>query len=93
VAAISRRLAVSERHLRRRFLTAVGYGPKTLDRVLRLQRFLALAPRAAAGPGGLAGLAAEVGYADQPHLSRDCARLAGVSPRTLAAEWGRAPVA
>jgi hypothetical protein len=29
--------------LRRRFLAAVGYGPKTLQRVLRLRRFLASA--------------------------------------------------
>ena len=34
---------VSERQLRRRFVDAVGYGPKTLARVLRFQRFLALA--------------------------------------------------
>ena len=36
-------LGVSERQLRRRFADAVGYGPKTLARVLRFQRFLALA--------------------------------------------------
>ena len=36
-------LGVSERQLRRRFVDAVGYGPKTLARVLRFQRFLALA--------------------------------------------------
>ena len=33
-------LGVSERQLRRRFAEAVGYGPKTLARVLRFQRFL-----------------------------------------------------
>jgi len=36
-------LGVSERQLRRRFVDAVGYSPKTLARVLRFQRFLALA--------------------------------------------------
>ena len=33
------------RQLRRRFADAVGYGPKTLQRILRFQRFLALAAR------------------------------------------------
>ena len=65
-------LGVSERQLRRRFVDAVGYGPKTLARVLRFQRFLALAngaPRTGAGgrgahadgraaPAGADGLAA-----------------------------------
>src|SRR5262249_1358201 len=31
---------VSERTVRRRSIAAFGYGPKTLDRVLRFQRFL-----------------------------------------------------
>ena len=45
-----RALGVSERQLRRRFADAVGYGPKTLARVLRFQRFLALARRRRARP-------------------------------------------
>ena len=52
-------LGVSERQLRRRFEDAVGYGPKTLARVLRFQRFLALA----SGGGELARLALSAGYA------------------------------
>ena len=43
VGSISRAIGMSERQLLRRFKSAVGYGPKTLDRVLRLQRFLASA--------------------------------------------------
>src|SRR5207248_10979568 len=42
VGAISRELDVSERHLRRRFEQAVGYGPKMFARVLRFRRFLSL---------------------------------------------------
>jgi len=76
-------LGVGERHLRRRFHTAVGYAPKTLDRVLRLQRFL----RVAEGPEGtgadLAVVAAMTGYADQAHLARDCRRLSGHTPTEL----------
>lgn len=37
---INRELGFSERQLRRRVEHAVGYGPRTLARVVRLQRFL-----------------------------------------------------
>src|SRR4051812_5909734 len=74
-------LGVSERQLRRRFQDAVGYGPKTLARVLRFQRFLALA----AGGEELARLALSAGYADQAHLTRECRRLAGRTPAELVA--------
>ena len=74
-------LGVSERQLRRRFEDAVGYGPKTLARVLRFQRFLALA----SGGGELARLAFAAGYADQAHLTRECRRLAGRTPAELVA--------
>jgi len=41
VEALAKELGVSERHFRRRFQAAVGYGPKILQRVLRFRRFLA----------------------------------------------------
>ncbi len=79
VGTLAGQLGLSERHLRRRCEAAVGYGPKTLDRVLRFRRFLALARRG----GDLAELAAAAGYADQAHLSRECRRLAGATPAQL----------
>ena len=88
VEALGPALGLSERQLRRRFADAVGYGPKTLQRILRFQRFLALARRpgpAAAGSLDLARLAAEAGYADQAHLTRECRRLAGLPPAALLA--------
>ena len=78
-------LGYSERSLRRHCLDAFGYGPKTLDRILRLQRFLALAPR----QPSLTSAALAAGYADAPHLVRDAQRLAGLSPRELVAQHGR----
>lgn len=72
-------LGVSERQLRRRFADAVGYGPKTLARVLRFQRFLALARSG----DDLARLALGAGYADQAHLTRETRRLAGRTPLEL----------
>jgi AraC-like DNA-binding protein len=83
VAATARAVGLSERQLRRRFEAAVGYGPGTLTRVVRFQRFLAEAAAAPATP--LARLAADAGYADQAHLARECRRLAGVPPSALLA--------
>ncbi len=71
-------LGTSERTLRRRCHEAFGYGPKTLQRILRFQRFLAHA-----GSSGLANGAAVAGYADQAHLSREVSQLTGVSPARL----------
>jgi AraC-like DNA-binding protein len=81
VRELAARLNVSERQLRRRFGAAVGYGPKRLARVLRLERALA----AARGGEGLASVAALAGYADQAHFAGDCRELAGVSPTMLLA--------
>jgi AraC-like DNA-binding protein len=85
VAELARTLAISERALRRRFNDAIGYGPKKLDRIIRFRRFL----RAAAmqGAGGLAAAAAELGYADQAHLTRECRELSGLTPGELLAGW------
>jgi AraC-like DNA-binding protein len=82
---VARELGVSERQLRRRFLASVGYGPKTLQRVLRFQRFLRELDRAGAD-ADLARLSADCGFADQAHLTRECSRLAGLSPAAIARE-------
>ncbi len=80
VATLAFDLGVSERQLRRRFQTAVGYGPKLLQRVLRLSRAL---DAARAGDTQLARVAVEAGYADQAHFTHDCRDLAGVAPSAL----------
>lgn len=87
VGDVAARAGVSQRHLLRRFRAGVGYGPKTLARVLRLQRFLAAVR---AGGRDLAWLAADAGYVDQSHLARDCAALAGATPGALM-DAGRVP--
>ncbi|WP_371403010.1 helix-turn-helix domain-containing protein [Kribbella sp. NBC_00662] len=81
IATLADDLALSESQLRRRCLTAVGVSPKALQRTLRFQGYLALAQ--AGFGGGLADLAAETGYADHAHLTRECVRLTGVTPREL----------
>jgi AraC-like DNA-binding protein len=85
VRAIGEELGISERQLRRRFHAAVGYGPKTLARVLRFQRMLALA-RTRTSRGDLTQLALDAGYADHAHMTAECTRLAGIPPARLLAE-------
>jgi AraC-like DNA-binding protein len=80
---VAGRLGISERQLRRRCQAAVGYGPRMMSRVLRFRRFLSRID-AAGTAVDLAGLAAETGYADQAHLTRESARLAGLTPAALA---------
>lgn len=97
-------VGLSERQLRRRCHAAAGYGPKTLQRLFRFQRFVrrldASGPAPALqpplswppdprspgrfGPLDLAAAATESGYADQAHLTRECAALSGLTPAVLA---------
>lgn len=73
VRGVADGLGIGERQLRRRSLAAFGYGPKTLQRVLRFQRALSLVragrTRAAA--------AYAAGYADQAHFANEVRGLAG----------------
>ena len=62
VHAASTVLSVGERRLYRRCCQAVGYGPKTLERVLRFQP----AVRLAGQTGSLAVLAARPGMRTRP---------------------------
>jgi AraC-like DNA-binding protein len=86
VQGVAAELALSRRHLERRFRELVGYGPKTLQRILRFQRLLD-----ALGAGdapGLAQIAPALGYADQPHLTRETRALSGFSPAQLESTVG-----
>ncbi|WP_348639321.1 helix-turn-helix domain-containing protein [Aquamicrobium sp. LC103] len=75
---LSRTLDVSERTLRRRSHDLFGYGPKTLQRILRFQNFLSSVRTC--GDRGLADMAYAAGYADQAHLSREIRSLCGMTP-------------
>lgn len=86
IETLADRLDVSERTLRRRSREAFGYGPKTLERILRFQRFLRLAR---AGPKtSLAALGQAAGYADQAHLGREVMDLARQTPARVVAQLG-----
>jgi AraC-like DNA-binding protein len=87
VDELAEALGISERQLRRRFHQSVGYGPKTLDRILRFRRLVSRAREVSDGELDLARVAADLGYADQAHMTRDCVRLTGMPPARLAAVW------
>ncbi|RJO75364.1 AraC family transcriptional regulator [Nocardia panacis] len=79
IAATAASVELNPRLLHRRSLAAFGYGPKTLARVLRLQRAVA----AARSGVPLADTAARTGYADQAHMSREVRELTGMPLREL----------
>ena len=86
VAEVASALGWSARKLHRKSLVAFGYGPKTLDRVLRFDRALS----AARAGVGFARVAADAGYADQSHLAREVRALAGESLSELLSQPGSA---
>lgn len=88
VHELGRALYVSPRQLQRRVQEAVGYTPKTLHRILRFQRLLALAGTGAAP--SLSALALRAGYADQAHMTREARELGGRPASELLAASGSA---
>jgi AraC-like DNA-binding protein len=74
VTAIASETGLSERQLHRRCLGVFGYGPKTLTRILRMNRAVDLARTGTP----FASVAVTAGYADQAHLAREVKSLTGV---------------
>ncbi|HEX4170058.1 MAG TPA: helix-turn-helix domain-containing protein [Bryobacteraceae bacterium] len=82
IEQLSRSIGISHRQLQRRFLRAVGYGPKMFQSVLRFQRLLKIAKETGV-QRTLANLAADAGYTDQAHMTREFRRFGGVQPTAL----------
>jgi AraC-like DNA-binding protein len=78
IGRLASELGRSHRHLTIRFREQVGLPPKTLARVLRFHRVVALA--GAADRPGWADAAYDCGYYDQAHLNRDFREFAGTTP-------------
>lgn len=76
-------LDTTDRTLRRRFHAAVGYGPKTFQRIMRFQGLLALSRAFAADQPGLTGLALASGFTDHSHMCREVLELSGRTPGVL----------
>jgi AraC-like DNA-binding protein len=62
---LANRYRLTSRHLLRLFETHVGYGPKALARIFRLQRTLSIAGSSRLG---FSELALAAGYSDQSHM-------------------------
>ncbi|MFH8836175.1 helix-turn-helix domain-containing protein [Streptomyces sp. NPDC017868] len=85
IGELATRTGWSLRHLENRFREQIGLTPKRLARVLRLNRAI----RLLATGGGAAGVAADCGFYDQSHLSREFTAMTGMPPgRFLAARSG-----
>lgn len=81
IGALAGQLGVSRRHLEVGFRRHIGLTPKTVARIARFQHAVHLLARHTAGPA----VAAECGYADQPHLTREVRTMAGITPTELCA--------
>jgi AraC-like DNA-binding protein len=79
IGPLAEEVGWSRRHLAARWRRDVGMGPKAVARVLRFQRAVRLLREG----GGLADVAYDCGYADQPHLNREFRALGGGTPREV----------
>ncbi len=71
-------IGFSERQLERKFKRQVGITPKILSRIMRFQKFLAMAKQT--NTLTLADAATACGYYDQSHFIRDFTKFSGMSP-------------
>lgn len=78
IAGLAREMGWSRRYLTQLFANEIGVAPKSLARIARFEHACRLIRR---GGVDLAGVAAESGYADQPHLGREWVALTGSTPR------------
>ncbi|MEE2053663.1 DUF6597 domain-containing transcriptional factor [Nocardiopsis tropica] len=83
VSALAEREGLGVRLLQRRFADHVGLGPKAVIRRYRLYEAAERARRGAAPDWGV--LAAELGFSDQAHLTREFTAVIGVPPARYAA--------
>jgi AraC-like DNA-binding protein len=84
IEELAREVGWSRRHLAEKFRTETGLAPKAAARVIRFEGACdrLLTP----DRPGLARVAAEAGYVDQAHLSRDFRDLAGIPATAWLAE-------
>ncbi|MBM9466624.1 helix-turn-helix domain-containing protein [Nakamurella leprariae] len=82
---LAQHCGIGVRRLQRLFADHVGASPKWVLRRSRLQEVTDVL--AAGGPVDWAGLAADLGYADQAHLTRDFAAIFGEPPTAWARRY------
>ena len=77
IAALARRVAMSQSALERHFRIATGATPKMFSRLARLERVCGLWDSGK----DFTTIALETGYSDQPHMVRDFHLFTGMSPQ------------
>ncbi len=82
ITILSKELGTSQRTLLRWFRAATGLSPKQFARV---QRFRSAAMAMVGSHPSLSRVAAEGGYADQPHLTHEFVSLMGLTPAEMQA--------
>ena len=85
IAAIARRIGSSRRGVERAFRTTVGLSPAAY---LRLRRIDFCGRELRRDSAGLAAIAADAGYADHAHFSREFRQVVGLSPAAYRGEQG-----
>ena len=85
IDAVARAAGMSMRGFQIRFRQCVGTTPKEFARLMRLQATL----RALNGDASLSTLAADTGFSDQAHATRELRRVTGLTPARLRAELRR----
>ena len=84
VSQVCDRFGLSERALQRLTRPRLGLTPKWLIQRRRLHE---ASERLRAGPGDLAAIAHDLGYADQAHFTRDFRRVTGITPGGFACRF------
>jgi AraC-like DNA-binding protein len=85
VSQVCEQFAVTERQLQRLCARRVGLGPKW---IIQRRRLHEAAEALRAGSVNLAAIAADLGYADQAHFTRDFKSVTGRTPGEFAAVLG-----
>ncbi len=86
VNQVCERFDLGERALQRLTRRRVGLSPKWLIQRRRLHEAAGTMAGAGADPLDLAGLAADLGYSDQAHFTRDFRAVTGMTPGRFAAQ-------
>lgn len=81
VPGLAREVGWCQRQLERRFREQVGLSPKVVARIMRLRHTVRLLLEGRL----VCDAAAEAGYHDQSHLSREFRKMTGLSPRRFTA--------
>jgi len=89
VHAIIAELDVDRRRFGKDFTQVLGVGPKRFARIRRFQRTLRAVRKSGDIP--LGQLAAELGYSDQAHMTRDFREFSGATPGDVHGETSTSP--